>query len=62
MTSVFSANAAAIVTHLVVSTIVLFIGLVAARAIPLTARTRHALLFGGLLKFALPSSSGGAAG
>lgn len=56
MTHFFSANAAAIVTHLVVSTVVLLIALVAARAIPLTARTRHALLFGGLVKFALPSS------
>jgi beta-lactamase regulating signal transducer with metallopeptidase domain len=56
MTSFFSVNAAAIVTHLVVSSIVLLLALVAARAIPLTARTRHALLFGGLLKFALPSS------
>lgn len=56
MMNFFSVHAAAIVTHLVVSTIVLLIALVAARAIPLTARTRHALLFGGLLKFALPSS------
>ena len=45
----------AIVTHLWSSTVVLLAAMTAARVLPLTARTRYALLFCGLLKFALPS-------
>lgn len=42
------------ISHLVVSTLVLAIALIAARLLPLTARTRHALLLAGLAKFAIP--------
>jgi beta-lactamase regulating signal transducer with metallopeptidase domain len=45
----------AIVTHLWASTLVLVIALILARVLPLTARTRYALLLCGLLKFAIPS-------
>ena len=45
----------AIATHLWSSTIVLLMALIAARLLPLTARTRHALLLSGLAKFAVPS-------
>jgi beta-lactamase regulating signal transducer with metallopeptidase domain len=44
----------ALITHLWSSTIVLLLALLLARALPLTARTRHALLLCGLLKFAIP--------
>lgn len=40
--------------HLVVSTLVLALAIVAARLLPLTARTRNALLLCGLAKFAIP--------
>ncbi|MGZ8868820.1 MAG: M56 family metallopeptidase [Thermoanaerobaculia bacterium] len=45
----------AIVTHLWTSTLVLLAALLLARFLPLTARTRHALLMCGLLKFAVPA-------
>ncbi len=44
----------ALVTHLWSSTLVLLLALLLARALPLTARTRYALLLCGLLKFAIP--------
>jgi len=44
------------IAHLVVSTIILAAAIIAARVLPLTARTRHALLLCGLAKFALPSA------
>ena len=44
----------AVVIHLWSSTLVLLAALVAARFLPLTARTRHALLLCGLAKLALP--------
>jgi beta-lactamase regulating signal transducer with metallopeptidase domain len=47
----------AVLTHLWVSTLVLLGALILARVLPLTARTRHALLTGGLLKFAVPSAA-----
>ena len=43
------------IAHLVLSTLVLAIAIVAARVLPLTARTRHALLLVGLAKFAIPA-------
>lgn len=43
------------IVHLVVSTLILGAAMLAARLLPLTARTRHALLLCGLAKFALPS-------
>lgn len=46
-----------IVTHLVTSTVFLVVMLLAARLLPLTARTRHAVLLAGLAKFAIPSSA-----
>jgi beta-lactamase regulating signal transducer with metallopeptidase domain len=46
-----------VILHLVVSTIVLLAAILAARLLPLTARTRHALLLCGLAKFALPSEA-----
>ena len=42
------------ISHLVLSTLVLAIAIAAARLLPLTARTRHALLLAGLAKFAIP--------
>jgi beta-lactamase regulating signal transducer with metallopeptidase domain len=47
----------AIVTHLWSSTLVLLVAVLIARFVPLTARTRYAVLLGGLLKFAIPSIS-----
>ena len=44
------------VTHLWSSTLVLALALLLARALPLTARTRYAVLFFGLLKFAIPAA------
>ncbi|HJQ36277.1 MAG TPA: M56 family metallopeptidase [Thermoanaerobaculia bacterium] len=44
------------IAHLVLSTIVLAIAMVAARVLPLTARTRHALFLIGLAKFAIPAA------
>lgn len=44
------------IAHLLLSTIVLAIAIAAARLLPLTARTRHALLLAGLAKFALPAA------
>jgi beta-lactamase regulating signal transducer with metallopeptidase domain len=44
-----------VIVHLVVSTVVLAVAIVAARFLPLTARTRHAVLLCGIAKFALPS-------
>lgn len=44
-----------VLTHLWSSTVVLLIAIIAARLMPLTARTRHAVLFCGLAKFAVPS-------
>jgi beta-lactamase regulating signal transducer with metallopeptidase domain len=46
-----------VIAHLLLSTLVLVIAIIAARLLPLTARTRHALLLAGLAKFALPSSA-----
>lgn len=45
------------IEHLVVSTIVLAVAMLATRAIPLTARTRHAILLCGLAKFAIPTAA-----
>ena len=45
------------IEHLVVSTIVLAVAMLATRALPLTARTRHALLLCGLAKFAIPTAA-----
>jgi beta-lactamase regulating signal transducer with metallopeptidase domain len=42
--------------HLLVSTAVLAIAMAAARFLPLTAHTRHAVLFCGLAKFAVPTA------
>jgi beta-lactamase regulating signal transducer with metallopeptidase domain len=42
--------------HLLVSTAVLIIAMVAARFLPLTARTRYAVLFCGIAKFAVPTA------
>lgn len=44
-----------VITHLWSSTLVLLAALIAARLLPLTARTRYVLLLCGLLKFAVPS-------
>ncbi len=44
------------IAHLVLSTLVLAIAIIAARLLPLTARTRHALLLIGLAKFAIPAA------
>jgi len=41
--------------HLWISTLMLLVALIAARLLPLTARTRYVLLLCGLLKFAIPS-------
>ena len=46
----------ALLTHLWSSTLLLAIVLVLARVLPLTARTRFALLFCGLLKFLVPAA------
>jgi beta-lactamase regulating signal transducer with metallopeptidase domain len=46
-----------VIAHLLLSTLVLAIAIIAARLLPLTARTRHALLLAGLATFALPSSA-----
>lgn len=43
-----------IFTHLWSSTVVLAVALAVSRLAPLTARTRYAVLFAGLLKFAIP--------
>ena len=50
------------IEHLVVSTIVLAVAMALARALPLTARTRHAVLVAGLAKFAIPTAMFTAAG
>ncbi|HEX8617855.1 MAG TPA: M56 family metallopeptidase [Thermoanaerobaculia bacterium] len=42
--------------HLVVSTVVLALAIVAARLLPLTARTRYAVLFCAIAKFAIPTA------
>jgi beta-lactamase regulating signal transducer with metallopeptidase domain len=42
--------------HLLVSTAVLAIAMIAARFLPLTARTRYALLLCGIAKFAIPTA------
>src|SRR5437660_3587764 len=47
----------AVLTHLWVSTLVLLGALILSRVLPLTARTRHALLTGGLLTFAVRSAA-----
>lgn len=44
------------IAHLVLSTLVLAIAIAAARLLPLTARTRHAVLLMGLAKFAIPAA------
>ena len=44
-----------VITHLWSSTLVLLIALIAARLLPLTARTRYVALLCGLAKFAIPS-------
>ncbi len=43
------------ITHLWISTIVLLLAMLAARFLPLTARTRYAVLLCGLFKFAIPA-------
>jgi hypothetical protein len=43
--------------HLILSTIVLGIALLAARLLPLTARTRYAVILCGIAKFAIPTSA-----
>ncbi|MDQ6800093.1 MAG: secretin and TonB N-terminal domain-containing protein [Acidobacteriota bacterium] len=45
-----------VMTHMWTSTLVLFLALIAARFLPLTARTRYAVLLFGLFKFALPAA------
>lgn len=45
----------ALLTHLWTSTLFLVAALAAARLLPLTARTRYAVLIAGLVKFAVPS-------
>ena len=45
------------IEHLILSTLVLALAMAAARVLPLTARTRHALLLAGLAKFAIPSAA-----
>jgi beta-lactamase regulating signal transducer with metallopeptidase domain len=45
-----------VIEHLVVSTIVLAVAMAAAQWLPLTARTRYALLFCGIAKFAVPTA------
>ena len=47
----------AMVTHLWTSTLVLLTAILIARFVPLTARTRYAVLLCGLLKFAIPPVS-----
>jgi beta-lactamase regulating signal transducer with metallopeptidase domain len=47
----------AVVTHLWTSTLVLFLALISARFLPLSARTRYAVLLCGLFKFALPAAA-----
>lgn len=42
--------------HLILSTIVLGIALLAARLLPLTARTRYAVILCGIAKFAIPTA------
>lgn len=42
--------------HLIVSTVVLAIAMLAARFLPLTARTRYAVLLCGIAKFAVPTA------
>ena len=44
------------IEHLTVSTVVLLLAMLAARTLPMTARTRHAILLCGLAKFAIPSA------
>lgn len=44
------------IEHLIVSTIVLAVAMVAARFLPLTARTRYVVLLCGLAKFAVPTA------
>ena len=43
------------IEHLVISTIVLAAAMLAARLLPVTARTKHAILLCGLAKFAIPT-------
>jgi beta-lactamase regulating signal transducer with metallopeptidase domain len=45
-----------VIEHLAVSTVVLAVALAAARFLPLTARTRYAVLCLGLVKFAIPTA------
>ena len=47
----------AVVTHLWTSTLVLILALLAARFLPLSGRTRYAVLLCGLFKFALPAAA-----
>ena len=44
------------IEHLLVSSIVLGIAMAAARFLPLTARTRYAVLLAGIAKFAVPTA------
>lgn len=44
------------IEHLLVSTAVLLVAMIAARVLPLTARTRYALLLCGIAKFAVPTA------
>lgn len=46
----------ALLTHLWTSTVVLLVALLLARYLPLTARTRYAVLAAGLLKLAIPAA------
>lgn len=43
------------IEHLVISTVVLAAAMLAARVLPVTARTKHAILLCGLAKFAIPT-------
>ena len=45
------------IAHLVTSTLLLLIAIAAARLLPMTARTRHALLLVGIAKFAIPAAA-----
>lgn len=44
------------IDHLIVSTVILAVAMLAARLLPVTARTRHAMLICGLAKFAIPTA------
>jgi beta-lactamase regulating signal transducer with metallopeptidase domain len=45
-----------VIEHLIVSTVVLAVAMLAARFLPMTARTRYAVLLCGIAKFAVPTA------